>query len=75
MKAIKKQTFDSLCRSRQPKADYVSLEVEWFSDEEDRLLGPVLLDTVDNDWPWKVLRRDEAGEIALDLYRQDLNCL
>lgn len=61
MKPICKQRFDALCRSRRPTADYVSREVEWFSDEDERVLGLVLLDTVDNDWLWMVLGRDEAG--------------
>jgi hypothetical protein len=61
MKAISKQRFDALCRSRRPTTAYVSREVEWFSDDEERVLGLVLLDTVDNDWLWRVLGRDEAG--------------
>lgn len=61
MKAISKERFNALCRSRRPTADYVSREVEWFSDDDERVLGLVLLDTVDNDWVWMVLGRDEAG--------------
>jgi hypothetical protein len=37
MKAITKARFDALCRSRQPTADYVSKEVEWYSDEDERV--------------------------------------
>ncbi len=51
-------------------ADYVSREVEWYSDAEERVLGIVLLDLQDNDWLWMVLGRDEAGlfrAIALDV--------
>ncbi len=61
MKPISKERFEALCRSRQATAEYVSREVEWFSDDEERVLGLVLLDTVDNDWVWMVLGRDEAG--------------
>ena len=61
MKPITKARFDALCRSRQPMADYVSKEVEWYSDEDERVLGIVMLDTVDNDWVSLVLGRDEAG--------------
>ena len=61
IKAITKDRFDALCRSRQPMAAYVSKEVEWFADEDERVLGTVMLDTVDNDWVSLVLGRDEAG--------------
>jgi len=42
-------------------ADYVSREVEWFSDDDERVLGIVLLDTIDDDWAIIILGRDEAG--------------
>ena len=61
MKPISKARFDALCRVRQPFAHYTSREVEWFSDEGERVLGLILLDVVDNDWVWMVLGRDEAG--------------
>lgn len=42
-------------------AAYVSKEVEWFADQDETVLGTVMLDTVDNDWVSLVLGRDEAG--------------
>lgn len=69
-KAISKERFDALCRVKSSFADYMSREVEWYSDTEERVLGIVLLDLQDNDWLWMVLGRDEAGlfrVIALDV--------
>lgn len=68
-KAISKERFDALCRVKLPFAHYVSREIEWHSDSEERVLGVVLLDLQDNDWVWMVLGRDEAGlfrAVALD---------
>jgi len=43
-------------------------EVEWFSDDDERVLGIVVIDNTDQDWSWMVLGRDEAGLFrAIDL--------
>src|SRR5476651_795397 len=61
IKPLTKQRFDALCRVKLPSADIVVTEVEWFSDEDERVLGIVVLDNTDKDWSWMVLGRDEAG--------------
>ncbi|MEO6751660.1 MAG: hypothetical protein ABIP85_07765 [Chthoniobacteraceae bacterium] len=67
-KAITKERFDALCRVKLPSLDYLVNEVEWFSDDDERVLGIVLLDNTDQDWSWMVLGRDEAGLFrAIDL--------
>lgn len=67
-KPITKERFDALCRVKLPTADYVVTEVEWFSDDDERVLGIVALDNTDQDWSWMVLGRDEAGLFrAIDL--------
>jgi hypothetical protein len=60
-KPITKARFDALCRVKLPSTDFVVNEVEWFSDDEERVLGIVVLDNTDQDWSWMVLGRDEAG--------------
>lgn len=60
MREASKLRFEALCRSRRPTADYVCREVEWFADEEERALGLVFLDKVDDDWVWMVLGEDEG---------------
>lgn len=67
-KPITKERFDALCRVKLPSADLVVDEVEWFSDDDERVLGIVVLDNTDEDWSWMVLGRDEAGLFrAIDL--------
>ncbi len=61
MKTITKERFDALCRVKHPTAACLLSEVEWFSDDEERVLGLVILDNTDQDWSWIVLGRDEAG--------------
>lgn len=53
--------FDALVgQSRRPSASYVSTELEWYANEDESLLGVVLLDTIDNDYVSLVMVPDEA---------------
>jgi len=46
---------------RSPAVDFVSEELTWYSDEEERVIGVVLRDIIDNDFVYVVLGRDEGG--------------
>jgi len=48
-------------QSRSAGAAYISEELEWFSDEQEIVLGVVLRDTVDDDYVAILLGRDEGG--------------
>jgi hypothetical protein len=50
-----------LCYSRTPLGAAIVQEKEWWADEDERVLGAVLLDNFDHDWSWIVLGRDEKG--------------
>ena len=52
IKTLDKVGFDVLCYSRTPFAHAISKEVEWFSDDNEIVIGIVLLDLVDSDWLW-----------------------
>lgn len=55
--------------TRSPATEFFSEELEWYADEVERLLGVVLLDTVDFDFSYVVLARDEHKQfrgIAFD---------
>lgn len=68
MKRLSQARFNALCYSRQPPAAFMSREVEWWSDLDERILGAVLLDTTDQDWFWIALGRDEKALFrAIDL--------
>ncbi len=63
VKELDKKRFDALAGySRSPAAAYFSQELEWYSNEEESVIGTVLLDTVDEDYAAVVLARDESGK-------------
>lgn len=60
IREISRERFEALVAyTRSPAAAYVSRELEWFSDNDERVLGVLLLDTIDNDFAYVVLGRDE----------------
>lgn len=68
--------------SRSPAAAYVSRELSWYSNEDETVLGVLLLDTIDNDYVSVVLGKDEGGRFrAFDVecsfpdIDSALNCL
>jgi len=69
IKELTKSRFDALvayCRS--PITEFFSVELSWYADEEEKVIGLVLLDTTDLDYTAIVLARDERGRYrAIDL--------
>lgn len=62
IKALDEKRFNALAAyTRSPAAAYVSQELAWFSNEEETILGLLLLDTIDNDYVSIVLGPDEVG--------------
>lgn len=47
--------------SRSPGAAYVSKELAWYSNEDESVIGVLLLDTIDLDYVAVILGRDEGG--------------
>lgn len=47
--------------SRSPRAEFFSKELDWYSNQDESVLGLVLLDIIDNDYAWLTLGRDEIG--------------
>ena len=47
--------------SRSPGAAYVSKELAWYSNEDESVIGILLLDTIDLDYVAVILGRDEGG--------------
>jgi len=48
--------------SRSAAASYVSRELAWFSNEDETILGTLLIDTIDNDYVAILMARDEFGK-------------
>ena len=62
IKRIDVKRFNALCaHSRSPAAAYISEELGWFADDNETLLGVLLLDTIDADYVGVILGRDESG--------------
>lgn len=66
---LAEKRFNALAgHSRSPAAAYVSRELGWFTNQDESILGVLLLDTVDNDFVSIVMARDEHGAFrAIDL--------
>jgi hypothetical protein len=62
IKDLDEKRFNALAGyTRSPAAAYVSQELAWYSNEDETVLGVLLLDTIDNDYVCVVLGRDEGG--------------
>lgn len=47
---------------RSPIASYISKELKWYSNEDETILGTLLIDMTDDDYASIVLKRDEGGK-------------
>jgi hypothetical protein len=62
VKELDQKRFDALAgHSRSPAAAYFSAELAWYSNEDESVIGVVLLDTIDRDFAAVLLGRDESG--------------
>lgn len=60
-KRISKARFEALTFSTQPFVWVFAEVVEWYSDQDENVLGILLLDRHDNDWGYVILGRDERS--------------
>jgi hypothetical protein len=58
---ISKARFEALSYARAPLVKIMSDEIEWYSNDNNAVLGTILLDNIDNDHVAMILGRDEAG--------------
>jgi len=59
---LDEKRFNALAsHSRSPAAAYISRELGWFANEDESIIGVLLLDVVDDDYAAVVLARDENG--------------
>src|SRR5260370_36481633 len=76
LRQIRKARFNALCYSKNPIFDIAGKETEWWADDQERVLGIVILDLTDQDWSIVILGRDEAGmfraiDVAISFGTQD----
>lgn len=63
IRELDSKRFNALAgHSRSPSADFISKELSWYSNQDESLLGVLLLDLVDNDYAGIILVRDEVGQ-------------
>jgi len=69
VKKIDVKRFNALAgMSRSPQAAYIGEELAWYSNNEETVIGVLLLDTIDKDYVAIILGRDEGGRFrAFDL--------
>ena len=61
IKAISEPRFDALCFMRRPNSKIIGEEREWYSDDNENVLGVMIFDRADKDWLYIVLGRDEVA--------------
>ena len=61
MRKISKARFEALSYARVPYVKMISDEIEWYSNDNNAVLGTILLDHIDNDYVSMVMGRDEVG--------------
>lgn len=61
IKTVSRERFRALTMSKHPMARVIATEVEWYSDNQENVIGSVLLDHTDQDWNTVILGRDERG--------------
>ncbi|RLA54506.1 MAG: hypothetical protein DRR42_01615 [Gammaproteobacteria bacterium] len=61
MRKISKARFEALSYARMPMVKILSDEVDWYSSNNNSILGVILRDRTDDDFVAVVLGRDEAG--------------
>lgn len=64
IKPISTARFEALCFMRRPTIKFYAEEREWYSDQDENVLGIVLLDKIDHDWSYVVLGRDELARFS-----------
>ena len=60
-KTISKARLEALTFSKLPFLDLLAEEREWYTDQEENVLGVLLWDKYDNDWGYVILGRDETA--------------
>jgi len=62
IKELDEKRFNALAGyARSPAAAYMSQELGWYSNEDESIIGILLLDTIDDDYVSIILAKDEGG--------------
>lgn len=62
MKATSRERFNAFCMlTRHPVAELLAEELEWYSDDDERVIATLFRDITDDDYCYLLLARDEVG--------------
>ena len=61
IKSISRGELQQFLPHRDAIGRFIGAEVEWFADEEGKIIGTIAEGTTSKDWGYVVLRRDERG--------------
>jgi len=61
IKKITKNQFNSYPNEKNAMSSFVAKEKQWFADDENNLLGTVLLDNFDKDWSYVIMAKESDG--------------
>lgn len=59
---ISEENFKQYNVKRSPTLLGITSEFRWFSDDEEKILGILLIDKIDKDWSYVILAQEEDGE-------------
>ena len=63
MKRISRERFNAFCMlTRHPMAETFAEELEWYADDQERVVAALFRDTTDDDYCYVLLARDETGK-------------
>lgn len=60
LKKLSKARYYALTYSVDPLAQEIIEEIDWYSDENEKLIGILVRDRIDKDWGYIIMGRDEA---------------
>lgn len=62
LKQISEEKFNKYNFNKSPVLIGIATEISWYSDDEDNILGTVLIDNIDKDWSYVIMSLEEDGE-------------
>ena len=63
MKRLSRERFNAYCMlTRHPMAEVLAEELEWYADDQERVIAALFRDATDRDYCYVLLARDETGK-------------
>lgn len=73
LKQISEEKFNKYNFNKSPTLIGIATEISWYSDDQENILGAILIDNIDKDWSYVIMSLEEDeeyrfsdGEVSLD---------